>query len=117
MSNLDRRGIRAKRKRRIRKKITGSLERPRLSLFRSDRHVYAQVIDDTVGNTIASVHSFSKGEGKRASIEVCKELGKKLAERCKEKKVAQVVFDKNGYSYHGRIKAFAEGAREGGLQF
>lgn len=117
MSNVDRRSIRAKRKMRIRKKIYGTNERPRLSLFRSTKHVYAQVIDDVTGKTLASVHSFKKGASKNANKEVCTELGKELAKRCQEKKITAIVFDKNGYAYHGRIKAFAEGVREGGLKF
>jgi large subunit ribosomal protein L18 len=110
--------LRERRKKRIRGKIGGGTsERPRLSVFRSDRHVYAQVIDDLQGVTLASVSSFEKGQHRRANIEVCQELGKKLAERCKAKSIGSVVFDKNGFSYHGRVKALADGAREGGLQF
>ncbi len=108
---------REKRKKRIRKKIFGTSERPRLSVFRSARHVYAQVINDTSGETIASVHSFKKGSEERANKEVCNALGKKLAEVCKAKNITKVVFDKNGYAYHGRVMALAEGAREGGLDF
>jgi large subunit ribosomal protein L18 len=110
--------LRTRRKKRIRKKVFGTPERPRLSVFRSDRHIYAQVIDDFAGTTLAQVSSFEKGQdSKRANIGVCTELGKALAERCKAKGVASVVFDRNGNAYHGRLKAFAEGAREGGLQF
>jgi large subunit ribosomal protein L18 len=108
---------RIKRKTRVRKKIFGTTERPRLSVFRSARHVYAQVIDDTKGVTLAHVHSFKKGSEERADKAVCTELGKKLAEACKAKNITKVVFDKNGYAYHGRIMALAEGAREGGLDF
>ena len=108
---------REKRKTRIRKKIFGTTERPRLSVFRSARHVYAQVIDDTKGVTLAYVHSFKKGSEERANKAVCSELGKKLAIACKAKEITKVVFDKNGYAYHGRIQALAEGAREGGLDF
>jgi large subunit ribosomal protein L18 len=108
---------RKKRKTRIRKKIFGTTERPRLSVFRSARHVYAQVIDDTKGVTLAHVHSFKKGAEERAGKATCNELGKKLAEVCKSKNITKVVFDKNGYAYHGRIMALAEGAREGGLDF
>ena len=109
--------LRERRKLRIRKKISGTHERPRLSVFKSDRHVYAQVIDDLAGTTLASVSSFEKGKHRRANIEVCGELGKSLAERCKAKNINAVVFDKNGFTYHGRVKALAEGARAGGLQF
>lgn len=108
---------REKRKKRIRKKVFGTSERPRLSVFRSSRHVYAQVINDVSGETLASVHSFKKGSEDRANKEVCNELGKKLAEVCKTKNITKVVFDKNGYAYHGRVMALAEGAREGGLDF
>lgn len=107
--------LRLKRKLRMRKKISGSTERPRLSIFRSSYHVSAQVIDDISGKTIASIHSF--GEGKRANKDVCTKLGKELATRCKAQGVSKVVFDKNGYLYHGRVKALADGAREGGLDF
>lgn len=102
---------------RIRKKISGTTERPRLSVFRSDMHVYAQVIDDTKGATLVSISSYEKGKHRRASIPVCADLGKALAERCKAKNIGTVVFDKNGFTYHGRVKALADGAREGGLQF
>ena len=108
---------REKRKKRIRKKVFGTTERPRLSVFRSARHVYAQVIDDVKGVTLAHVHSFEKGSEQRANKEACGALGKKLAEACKAQNISKVVFDKNGYAYHGRIMALAEGAREGGLDF
>lgn len=109
---------RHKRKVRIRKTITGTEVRPRLSVFRSARHIYAQVIDDVKGHTIASVHSFEeKGKAPRANVGRCGDLGKRLAEACIAKNVTQVVFDKNGYAYHGRVKALAEGAREAGLKF
>ena len=88
--------LRLKRKKRIRKKIEGSAARPRLSIFRSARHVYAQVIDDASGTTLASVNSFKKGETGRADKAACGELGKKLAESCKAKNITQVIFDKNG---------------------
>lgn len=109
--------LRLKRKKRIRKKLSGTESRPRLSIFRSAKHIYAQVIDDSVGTTIASVNSYKKGSNDRANKEVCTELGKKLAELCKSKNIEKVVFDKNGYAFHGRVEAFASGAREGGLQF
>ncbi len=108
---------REKRKKRIRKKVFGTTERPRLSVFRSARHVYAQVIDDVRGETLAHVHSFTKGSEQRANKALCSELGKKLAAACKAKNISKVVFDKNGYAYHGRIMALADGAREGGLDF
>ncbi len=108
----------AKRKKRVRSKINGTAERPRLSIFRSAQHIYAQVIDDDAGKTLLSISSFAKGEkGVRANVNRCTELGKSLAEKCKSEKINKIVFDRNGNLYHGRIKAFAEGAREGGLQF
>lgn len=109
--------LKERRKKRIRKKISGTVERPRLSVFRSSRHVYAQVVDDVKGHTLVSVSSFEKGQTKRANVECCVELGKLIAKRCQEQDIKQIVFDKNGNKYHGRIKAFADGAREGGLNF
>ena len=118
MSATNRKSVqRSKRKLRIRKKVTGSAERPRLSVFRSANHVYAQVIDDVRGVTVASVHSYKKGSAQRANKELCSQLGKQLAAACKALNVIKVVFDKNGYAYHGRIEALANGAREGGLIF
>jgi large subunit ribosomal protein L18 len=113
----DRVQLRAKRKLRIRKKVSGDVSRPRLSVFRSATHIYAQVIDDGAGKTLAQVSSFAKGKHRRANVDVCSELGKELAGRCKALNISKVVFDKNGYAYHGRIKALADGAREGGLDF
>jgi len=107
--------LRARRKLRIRKKVSGTSERPRLSVFRSARHITAQVIDDLSGRTLVAVHSYEVGS--RANKEVCTKLGKDLAEKCKAAKIEAVVFDKNGYRYHGRVQALADGAREGGLQF
>ncbi len=114
MAKVSRREMKAKRKQRGRLKINGIPSRPRLSVFRSAKHIYAQVIDDTVGKTLAAVHSFKKG---RANIDICREMGKEIAEKCKGVNVEAIVFDKNGCAYHGRVKAFAEGAREGGLKF
>lgn len=108
--------LRAKRKARIRAKISGTSERPRLSVYKSARHLYAQVIDDVSGKTLASVSSFGK-ESKGANVAACSELGKTLAERCKAASVSQIVFDRNGFQYHGRVKAFADGVREAGLSF
>jgi large subunit ribosomal protein L18 len=107
--------LRLRRKRRIRGRVEGTPERPRLTITRSAKHVYAQVIDDIKGVTLASVHTF--GAQARAGKDNCSELGKKLAGICTERKISKVVFDKNGYAYHGRVKAFADGAREGGLDF
>lgn len=106
-----------RRKRRIRKKISGTAERPRLSVFRSSRHIYAQVIDDVHQHTLAMVRSFGKDSGGKANIVACKDLGQKLATSCLEKEINTVVFDRNGCAYHGRLRALAEGVREGGVQF
>lgn len=107
--------LRQKRKSRVRGKISGTSDRPRLSVFRSSKHLYAQVIDDACGKTLVSVGSY--GSDKRAGVPECAELGKKLAEKCKTLSISNVVFDKNGFKYHGRLKSFADGAREGGLSF
>ncbi len=110
--------LKEKRKRRVRKKVSGTSERPRLSVFRSSKHVYLQVIDDMAGKTLASISSFSKSSKiERANLEECSKLGKQIAEACKAKKISKVVFDRGSHAYHGRIKAIAEGAREGGLEF
>jgi large subunit ribosomal protein L18 len=103
----------------IRKKVYGTVERPRLSVFRSNTNIYVQVIDDEKGITLASASSLEVGEGTRenSNISVATEVGKKVAERAKEAGVTKVVFDRNGYLYHGKVKALADGAREGGLQF
>ena len=114
---LEKVALRLKRKKRIRKRLSGTEKVPRLTIYRSANHVYAQVIDDVRGITLAHVHSFKKGENTRAGKEVCQGLGKMLAQVCKEKNIGNVVFDRNGYAYHGRVKAFADGAREGGLKF
>ena len=109
--------LRNRRKQRIRKKIFGTSERPRLSVFRSAKHIFVQVVDDENGNTLASASSFEKGSNNRANIDICYEAGKRIATRCKEKNISKVVFDKNGFIFHGRVKAVAEGARELGLSF
>ena len=109
---------RSRRKQGIRKEIFGMPERPRLSVFRSLNHVYAQVIDDLTGKTLASASTRDKdfkSDGGKTSEATA--VGKALATRAKEKGVSKVVFDRNGYLFHGRIKALADGAREGGLQF
>lgn len=104
---------------RIRDKLFGTGERPRLSVFRSNNHVYAQIINDEAHKTIIGVSEklLSMGKNKMTKTEVAKMLGQKLAEEAKGKKVRTVIFDKGPYAYHGRVKALAEGAREGGLQF
>ncbi len=111
---------RKSRKIRIRKKVSGTAERPRLVVFRSNLHIYAQVIDDVTGNTLvaASTQALSKGGDKSACNKSgAEKVGKEIARLAKEKNILKVVFDRNGYLYHGRIKAVAEGAREGGLEF
>lgn len=102
----------------IRKRITGSPERPRLSVFRSNKGIYAQIIDDNDGKTLAAASSSEKDfSAKGTKIEQSKEVGKKVAEKAIAAGIKEVVFDRNGYLYHGRIKSLAEGAREGGLIF
>ena len=108
---------RTRTKLRIRKKIKGTAERPRLSVYRSNRHVYAQIIDDVSGHTIASASSFVGDIGGESPLDRSKEVGKQLADKAKGAGVERIVFDRNGYKYHGRVKALAEGAREGGLIF
>jgi large subunit ribosomal protein L18 len=111
--------IRARRKRRIRKKIEGSAKKPRLSVFRSAKHIYAQVVDDLDGKTLAAVSTLTKDlRGQKVNkTEQAKAVGQALAKACSEKGITEVVFDRNGFIYHGRVKAVAEGAREGGLRF
>ena len=113
------RHLRAKRKFRIRLKVFGETERPRLSVYRSLNHIYAQVIDDSSGKTIAAASTLSPElkDGKGKKKELAKEVGKLVARKCQEAKIEAVVFDRNGFMYHGRVAAVAEGAREGGLKF
>lgn len=107
---------RLKRKARIRNKIEGTSERPRLSVFRSANHVYAQVVDDVNQKTIASASSL-KLDGKKSGVELAKEVGAKIAAEAKDKNISTVVFDRNGFIFHGKIKAIADAAREAGLKF
>ena len=100
----------------MRKKVVGSPERPRLAVFRSNRHIYAQVIDDFAGRTLAAA-STVKDANDGSPKDAAKKVGKALAERAKEAGVTQVAFDRGGFRYHGRVQALAEGAREGGLDF
>lgn len=106
---------RARRKLRIRKKVHGTSERPRLAVFRSARHIYAQVIDDSKGTTIA--HASSVAGPSASKVEAAKTVGNAVAKACIDKGVDQVVFDRGGYRYHGRVRALAESAREAGLKF
>ena len=109
---------RTKRHARVRGKISGTAERPRLSVFRSENHIYAQVIDDVAGNTLVSASSVEKDfEGSGSNIEAAKKVGAMVAERALQKGIEEVVFDRGGYLYHGRVQALAEGAREAGLKF
>ena len=107
---------RLKNRARIRKKVDGSVERPRLSVYRSGRHVYAQIIDDSTGKTLAA-YSTLEGDLKAKNIETAKQVGAELAKRAIGKNIKSVVFDRSGYVFHGRIKAVADGAREAGLSF
>jgi large subunit ribosomal protein L18 len=113
------RTLREKRKRHIRMKVNGTQERPRLSVYRSLNHIYAQVIDDVTGKTLVSASTLSAElkDGKGKKKELAKEVGKLVAKKCKDAQIEAVVFDRNGFNYHGRIAAVAEGAREGGLKF
>ncbi len=106
-----------RRKNKVRAKISGTSQRPRLSVFRSNKYIYAQVIDDLKGITIASASNLSKEGQKAGKTEQAKKVGEEVAKRALAKKVKKVVFDKSGYKYHGRIKALADAAREGGLEF
>lgn len=108
---------RVKRHARIRAKIVGTLERPRLAVFRSNAHIYAQLIDDAEGKTIAVYSDAMLKEKKGTKSERAREVGKALAQQAQEKKISNIVFDRGGFRYHGRVKALAEGAREGGLTF
>jgi large subunit ribosomal protein L18 len=108
---------RAKIKLSIRQKVSGTAERPRLSVFRSNTTIYAQVIDDAKGHTLVSASSVEIAKGKNANVEISKEVGKKIAEKALQIGITKVVFDRNGYLYHGKVKSLADGAREGGLEF
>lgn len=112
--------IRLRRKASIRKRVHGTTERPRLSVFRSTKHIYAQVIDDTTSSTLVSASTLLKelaGESEKTKRELAELVGATIAKACLAKGITKVVFDRNGYIYHGRIKALADGARAGGLDF
>ena len=114
----DTRAQRMKRHSRVRSKISGTPERPRLSVFRSENNIYAQIIDDVAGNTLVSASTVEKGfEGSGGNVEAAKKIGALVAERALKKGIEEVVFDRGGYVYHGRVAALAEGAREAGLKF
>ncbi len=111
------REARTRRKRRIRGRIEGTTERPRISVFRSNRAIYAQIVDDRTAVTIAAARSSEVEGAGLKKAEIAKKVGELLAQRAKDKGIERVVFDRSGYLYHGRVKALAEGAREGGLVF
>jgi large subunit ribosomal protein L18 len=104
-------------KRRVRGKIQGTAARPRLSVFRSNKQIYVQIIDDREGRTLAAAGSLGDDAAKGAKVEQAAAVGKMIAEKAKAAGIEQVVFDRNGYLYHGRVKTLAEAAREGGLKF
>ena len=118
VKQIDKNEARLRRHRRVRNKISGTAARPRLDVFRSAKHIYAQVIDDVAGNTLVSASSLDKEiEGNGGNKTAARAVGKLVAERCKAKGIDTVVFDRGGYLYHGRVAELAEGAREGGLEF
>ncbi len=118
VSLKDKNAARLKRHARVRSKISGTTARPRLCVYRSNAHISAQVIDDSTGNTIAAASSYEKGfEGIGSNKDAAKRVGKAVAERAVAKGVGEVVFDRGGYIYHGRVAELAAGAREGGLKF
>ncbi|MDD6483865.1 MAG: 50S ribosomal protein L18 [Clostridiales bacterium] len=118
IKKIDTKAARIRRHARVRKNISGTAQRPRLNVFRSAKHIYAQVIDDTKGVTLVSASSMDKGFSvSGANIEGAKAVGKAVAEKALAAGIKTVVFDRGGYVYHGRVAALAEGAREGGLEF
>lgn len=115
---VDKRRKRLKRKVHIRKRINGTPERPRMTVFRSNKHMYVQVIDDTTGKTIASAGTTeAEFKGLRNNIENAEKIGTAIGQRLQEKKVTEVVFDRNGYLYHGIVKSIADSARKAGIKF
>jgi large subunit ribosomal protein L18 len=118
---MDKHELRRRRHHRLRRKVSGTPDRPRLAVFRSLNHIYAQVIDDASGHTLAAASSLDKPlrEEKKSggNIAAAQEVGRLIAERAKEKGVAKVVFDRGGFTYHGRVAKLADAAREGGLEF
>ncbi|HHT28211.1 MAG TPA: 50S ribosomal protein L18 [Firmicutes bacterium] len=121
MARVDRRAERIKRHLRVRKRVTGTTEQPRLAVFRSLHHIYAQIIDDTKGETLVAVGSVEPAVRAQLkstkNIEAAKVIGKLIGERAREKGIKQVVFDRGGHLYHGRVAALADAAREAGLDF
>ena len=118
MSNLNSKNdARNRRKKHIRKTVLGTTERPRLCVFRSTRHIYAQIIDDRSGKTLCAASSMALADGDGGNVEGARQVGQKIAEAAVAAKIETVVFDRNGYLYHGRVAALADAARTGGLQF
>jgi large subunit ribosomal protein L18 len=118
MPQINKKEIRIRIHKRIRAKISGTAERPRLAVFRSVKHIYAQIIDDASGRTLVAASSNEKNASfNGGNIAGAKEVGRAVAERAKEKGLKSVVFDRGGYQYHGRVKALADAAREAGLEF
>ena len=118
VSKTDRKFERTRRHIRVRTKISGTAECPRLCMYRSNTGIYAQIIDDVKGTTLVSASTLDKEiKTKHSNIEAAKEVGSLIAKRAKDKKITNVVFDRSGYQYHGVVKALAESAREGGLEF
>ena len=118
VSKTDRKLERARRHKRVRTKISGTAERPRLCIYRSNTNIYAQIIDDAQGITLVSASTLDKAvKTKHANIEAAKEVGALIAKRATEKNITEVVFDRGGYIYHGVVKELADAAREGGLNF
>jgi large subunit ribosomal protein L18 len=118
MATDSRQEIRRRIHKRIRKRVAGTPERPRLAIFRSANHIYAQVIDDQQGRTLVAAASTEKDlRGKGGNVEGAKKIGSTVAQRAKEKGISKVVFDRGGYMYHGRVKALADAARAAGLEF
>lgn len=118
ITKQDKNQVRKKRHARVRSKITGTAERPRLNVFRSNKNIYAQIIDDVAGVTLVSASSQEKSfEGAGNNVEAAIKVGEAIAKRAAEKNITAIVFDRGGYLYHGRVKALAEAARENGLEF
>ena len=118
VSKTDRKFERARRHARVRNKVSGTAERPRLCVYRSNSNIYAQIIDDVAGNTLVSASTLDKEvKTKKSNIEAAKEVGTLIAKRATAKKITNVVYDRSGYIYHGIVKELAEAAIEGGLEF
>jgi len=118
ITKQDKNQVRKKRHARVRSKISGTAERPRLNVFRSNKNIYAQLIDDVAGVTIVSASSQENGfDGAGNNVDAATKVGETIAKRATEKNITAVVFDRGGYLYHGRVKALAEAARENGLEF